>query len=385
MIFYRGNHLINFSAGSKSVLGILALIALIFFLAVENGKVDVKRKWYDQKLEASQLAFKSAEYLKEFRLHKGVFVDPVNDPNETALIGQDITPITTDRGYIESKLTSTNPNFAAIIIDMLEEAELEKNDVVAVAFTGSLPGVNLAVLSALQTLNLKPIIITSVGASNWGANDPYFTWLDMEKELYKAGIIHFKSVAASIGGGLDRGRGLSPEGRNLITEAIQRNGVEFIDEEYLENSIKKRMDIYNNLSGKQKIKAFINVGGGISVLGSTENDQFIPSGFSQSLPMMNYPTRGVLIRMAENKIPVIHLLNITQLAHKYGLPVSPTPLPQPGKGEIFIRKQYSMTLAVVLTSIYSILIAFVYIMERKRHKLGTEQIPDQKHVEFMEV
>ncbi len=144
--------MINISAGSKSVLGILALIALIFFLAVENEKVDVKRKWYDQKLEASQLSNKAAEYLKEIRLHKGVFVDPVNDPNEDALIGQDITPITTDRGYIESKLTATNPNFAAIVVDMLEEAELQKNDVVAVAFTGSLPGVNLAVLSALQTL-----------------------------------------------------------------------------------------------------------------------------------------------------------------------------------------------------------------------------------------
>ncbi len=179
--------------------------------------------------------------------------------------------------------------------------------------------------------------------------------------------------------------GLSPEGRNLITDAIRRNDVEFIDEEYLDNNIKKRMDIYKKLRGKHKIKAFINVGGGISVLGSTENDQFNPSGLTKSLPMMNYLTRGVLIRRAENKTSVIHLLNITQLAHKYGLPISPTPLPQPGEGEISIRKQYSMTLAVILTSVYSILIAFVYMMERKRHKLGTELIPDQKTVEFMEV
>ena len=38
--------------------------------------------------------------------------------------------------------------------------------------------------------------------------------------------------------------------------------------------------------------------------------------------------------MAENNIPIIHMLNITHLAGKYGLPVSPTPLPLPGEGEI---------------------------------------------------
>ena len=142
----------NLSAGSKTVLSVLALLALMAFLAVEYGKEDVKLKYYDQKLEASKLAKEATDYLKEFRMHKGVFVDVVNDPNETALIGQDITPITTDRGYIEAKLTATNPNFAAVVVDMLKEAELEKNDVVAVAFTGSFPGLNVAVHSALADI-----------------------------------------------------------------------------------------------------------------------------------------------------------------------------------------------------------------------------------------
>ncbi len=309
----------------------------------------------------------------------------MNDPNETALIGQDITPITTDRGYIESKLTATNPNFAAVIVDMLKEAGLEKNDMVAVTFTGSIPGINISVLAALQTLRLKPIIITSVGASNWGANDPYYTWLDMENELFKAGIFKNKSVAASIGGGLDRGRGLSPEGRELILDAIKRNNIEFINEEFLENGIEKRIEIFNKHKGKNSIKAFINVGGGIATLGSTENDKFIPTGFSKTLPMMNYPTRGVLLRMAEQNIPVIHLLNITQLAHKYGLPISPTPLPEPGEGDIFIQRQYSMMLTVSVTIIFILAISFVYIMEKKRHRIGTEQIPIPKHPELTEL
>jgi len=368
-----------FSAGSKRVLSVLALLALLAFLAVENGKEDVKREWYNQKLESSKLTKKAAEYLKEYRLHKGVFIDALNDPNETALIGQDITLITTDRGYIEAKLTATNPNFAAVIVDMLMESELKKNDVVAVAFTGSLPGLNIAVLSALQTLKLKPIIITSVGASNWGANDPYFTWLDMEKVLYDADIFKYKSVAASIGGGLDRGRGLSPDGRRLIRETIERNKVEFINEEHLENSIEERMKIYNKQSKGDPIKAFINVGGGIASLGSTENVQFISSGLSKTLAMKNFPRRGVIVLMAQQNIPIIHMLNVTLLAGKYGLPVSPAPLPLPGEGEIFIQRQYSMTLTVMVTIFLMIAIAIVFIMEKKRHRLGAEQIPMQKH------
>lgn len=368
-----------FQAGSKRVLSVLALLSLLVLLAVEYGKVDVKREWYKEKLNASKLAKTAVDYLKEYRLQKGIFIDDINDPNETALIGQDITLITTDRGYIEAKLTATNPNFAAVIVDMLMEAELKKNDVVAIAFTGSLPGLNIAVLSAIQTLNLKPIIITSVGASNWGANDPYFTWLDMEKVLYDAKIFKFRSIASSIGGGLDRGRGLSPKGRRLIVDAINRNKVEFINEEYLENSIEKRMNIYQKESGGKPIKAFINVGGGIASLGSTENGQFISSGLSNSLVMKNFPRRGVLILMAEEEIPILHLLNITKLARKYGLPVSPTPLPLPGEGEIFIQRQYNIALTLVVTIFLLIAIALVFIMEKKRHRLGAEQIPMQIH------
>jgi poly-gamma-glutamate system protein len=375
----------NISAGSKTVLSVLALLALMAFLAVEYGKEDVKLKWYEQKIESARIAKNAVDFLKEFRLQKGVFIDAVNDPNETALIGQDITAITTDRGYIEAKLTATNPNFAAVVVEMLKEAGLEKNDIIAVAFTGSLPGLNIAVHSALQTLKLKPIIITSVGASNWGANDPYYTWLDMENVLFNEGIFENKSIAASIGGGLDRGRGLSPEGRQLIVDAIERNGIEFINEEYLEGSIQKRMEIYDKYRKKDNIKAFINVGGGIASLGSTENAQFIPSGLSISLPMMNYPRRGVLIRMAEDNIPIIHLLNINQLAHKYGLPISPTPLPLPGEGEIFIQRRYSVILTLVVTIFLTAAIAFVFLMERKRHRLGTEQIPLQKKLDFDEI
>jgi poly-gamma-glutamate system protein len=369
----------QFSAKSKRVLTVLTVFSLIAFLLVEHYKVDVKRKWYDEKLQAATLAKNAFDYLKNYRLQKGVFVDVVNDPNETALIGQDITPITTDRGYIDSKITAVNPNFAAVIVEMLKDANLKSGDVVAVAFTGSLPGLNVAVISALQTLKLNPVIITSVGSSNWGANDPNFTWLDMERILFDAGIFKSKSVAASIGGGLDKGRGLSPEGRSLIDSAIIRNNVFYINEDYLEKSIYKRMEIYKEQSSGKHIKAFINVGGGIASLGSIENAQFIPTGLIESLPIKNFPSSGVLIKMANKNIPIIHLLNVTQLATKYGLPVTPKVLPLPGSGEVFVKKQYNILLTIIVTSILIILIVSVFILEQKQHRIGTEQVEIFKH------
>ena len=366
--------MVQFSAKSNFVLGVMALFSLLGFLAVENNKVAVKQKWYREKLQAARLAKLAEDYLKEYRLEKGVFIDAVNDPNQTALIGQEFTLITTDRGYIEAKLTTTNPNFAGAVVDMLKQAGLKAGNYVAVAVTGSFPGLNIAVYAALETLHLKPIIITSVGASNWGANDPYFTWLDMEKVLFEANIFHFRSVAASMGGGLDRGRGLSPEGRQLIRKAIERNKLIFINEEYLVKSIERRIKLYNKFSKRRSIKAYINVGGGIASLGSAINGKIIPAGLNKRLSLKNYPARGVIIEMAKREIPVIHLLNIRRLQEKYGLPTSPVPLPEPGEGEIFVQKRYDTLTAGLVTFFLLSLVILIYYADRRWHRLGTESV-----------
>jgi poly-gamma-glutamate system protein len=262
-----------------------------------------------------------------------------------------------------------------VIIQLLKEAGVEENDNVAVAVSGSFPGLNISVMAAIETLKLHPIIITSVGASNYGANDPYFTWLDMEAVLYKSNVFHHKSVAASIGGGSDLGRGLSPEGRDLIENAIKRNGVEFINEKHLENSISRRLEIYEEQSNGKPIKAYINVGGGIASLGNTINGRLIPPGLTELLPMQNFPVRGVIIQMGQQRIPIIHLLNINKIAVKFGLPNSPVPLPEPGEGEIFIQEKYSMVVTSIATIFMVIMIVLVYFSERRHNRLGTDPVP----------
>jgi poly-gamma-glutamate system protein len=365
----------NVSTNSNPVLGVFAVAALLAFLAVENSKLDVKQKWYGEKLEAAKQAKAAQQFIKDYRLERGVFIDEVNDPNETALIGQDLTPITTDRGDIDAKLASTNPNFAAVVVELLKQAGVKERDHVAVAMTGSFPAINIAVLSALETLNLMPIVITSVGASNWGANDPQFTWLDMERVLNDQKIFHVRSVAASIGGGGDVGRGLSPEGREMIAQAIKRNGVEFINEEHVEQSIERRLKVYERHSKGRTIKAYITIGGGIASLGTIVNGEIIPSGLSKELPVKNYPVRGAIIEMAKRGVPVIHLYNIRQMWTDYELPANPIPLPEPGSGGIFVRVKYNVTIAWIAVGMLAVMILFAGYIDRRKHRLGTEPVP----------
>ena len=103
----------------------------------------------------------------------------VGDGSCTGLIGLSMSEITTDSGNLYSKRSSVNPNMAAIFVAWLSELNLKKGDVIALQETGSYPALDIAMLSAIKILELKPLIIFSVGASQFGANRPNFTWLDI--------------------------------------------------------------------------------------------------------------------------------------------------------------------------------------------------------------
>ena len=60
--------------------------------------------------------------------------------------------------------------------------------------------------------------------------------------------------------------------------------------------------------------------------------------------------------MAEKDIPIIHLLDIRNLALKNGLPLDPIPLPEIGKGNIYYQIKYSKTIISVVLGIIIILL-----------------------------
>jgi len=350
----------------------LAFFAILVYTYVENSKKPERSKYYPEKIKAAHLMSLFEHTIREKKEALGIIIDEVNDPNRTGIIGPEFTEITTDRGNLSAKLTATNPNIAALVVSMLKVCNLKKGDIVAVGETGSIIGLNLAVHAALEVLELKPIVIVSLGASMWGATDPEFTWLDMTTTLSEKKLIHSKPVAASFGGGGDIGRGLSPKGRELLKVAIKRNNVELIAEKTLEESIEKRIKIYDKLSKGKKIKAYINIGGGIASLGSAQNARLIPLGVSNHLGMKNFPAEGVIIKMAKRGIPVIHLLDVNVLAERYGIPIAPVPLPELGEGMIFFKEKYNIPGTILSLIILSVIAFFLlridvwyYFMRRK--------------------
>ncbi|MEM7352813.1 MAG: poly-gamma-glutamate system protein [Acidobacteriota bacterium] len=360
----------RWSPRSNRVLLPLAAFSLLALFLVEEGRRVVPSPWRDEMLRAAETSADAARALKNHRLERGVFVDPVNDPAETALIGQEYTQITTDRGYLEAKLASTDPNFAAVVVDMLHELEVEPGDCVAVAMTGSFPALNLSALAALETLGTRPVVISSVGASNFGATDPYFTWLDMEQEVARQGILYTRSTAASLGGGNDTGRGLSPKGRELLQQAVQRNGVPLLAAPQLEESIRRRVQLYREVCDPQPIAAFVNVGGGIASLGHSLNANLIPGGASLRLPRRNFPARGSLLRLAEEGAPVIHLLNVRQLRDRYGLSAVIDEAPVPGNGAVYGQVRYSVVQTLLLTGLLVATLVALLIFDQRAHRLG---------------
>jgi len=361
------------SAKSKFSLILLMLVAIALFIWVENSRVFISDKYYEEKLAASKLMQSAELAIKEYRNSAGIYIDEVNDPNRTAMIGDKQSPIITDRGDLTSKLTSLNPNFAAVIVEMFKEANLIKGDKIAISYTGSFPALNIAVLSAAKVLGLEPIIISSVGASMFGATDPDFTWLDMEEFFIQKNIFEYKSIAASIGGGRDLGRGLSKNGREIIIENINKQNIQLVREETLEQNIFKKMEIYKT-TGEDDIALYVNIGGGLSSIGATINGRLIDPGLYRYLTLTNPPLKGTMLLFADEGIPVVHLLDITRLAEIKGLPLAPDPLPEPGNGSMFSDEKYNITVTTISFIILLILILIVIFFDHNELKIKDDKI-----------
>jgi poly-gamma-glutamate system protein len=126
------------------------------------------------------------------------------DPFDTRLVfNRRFSPLLTDIGKYQAKSTVLKPNFAALVIDQFSKAGLEEGDTIAISMTGSMPGANIAVLMACETMNLHYVSISSMGASEWGATDLNASWPRMEKILYDNKLIKHTSNKFAYGGSAD--------------------------------------------------------------------------------------------------------------------------------------------------------------------------------------
>ena len=335
-----------------STLVILSAIALVsFVVSINSTTIDISPS-YDMKIKAANLMKESMVELKNVRMEAGVFIDDENDPNETGLVGSPFSLITTDEGDLDAKLTTLDPNFSAGMVELMLRMNLQKGDTVAILLTGSMPGANIAVLTAANAMGLIPMVITSVGASQWGANHADFTWLDMESILFNKNLINSRSVAASVGGRNDMGRLLSPAGREIIISNIENYNIPLIRKNRLAENIDERMKLFESFNKITNYKAMINVGGGVASLGTSFNSKLLPAGIVNRSDVVNISIRdggieGVLAKFAKKNVPVLHVLNIKSLTEKLGMPFAPIPIPEVGSGVLYAEEKYNILIATV--------------------------------------
>ncbi len=328
---------------------ILASVNILLFYWASQSIVVEKTGGYNEKVYAAEIMKTAMDTLRSHQLgsREVMMDDYTNDPNRTMLIGTQFSYITTDRGDLDAKLTTLNPNFAAMMVDLLMKAGVQTGDTIAVTVTGSMPGANIALYSACYAMDVTPVIISSVGASQWGATSPYFTWIDMEKVLRHKQIFPYQSVAASIGGGGDIGKGLTRKGKELLWEAIYRNELPLIQEDNLAKSIEKRMEIFSKTVPSFNYTAYLNVGGGAAAVGPSINAKLIPAGVSTPLELNKLLGKSVVRSFAKQNISVVHILNIRELIEKYQLPIAPIPTPTPGEGTMFSTPMYNRWITAI--------------------------------------
>jgi poly-gamma-glutamate system protein len=326
-------------------------------------------------VRASEIMSHAEEVLRTCRERKGIVLDPDSDINRTGLIGIEASPITTTLGRLESKRTVTNPNTAAVIVRLLTAAGVRKGETIAVGASGSFPGLIVAVLAASRALELRPLLICSLGASEWGANDPRFTWPEMSRCLAGTISLPGSMIACTIGGENDVGSDLGEEGRACLREAAERNGCPFFEESDLRRNVERRMRLYEEAAGGKAIAAFVNIGGAWANIGTDASILRIAPGLVRMKALPPPERRGILQEMYGRGIPVIHLLNIAGLSAAGGLPWDPSPLPKPGEGDLYERASPGKRLAAAAAGCFIVFAAVILLRplrpgRRRRRKAG---------------
>ncbi len=364
-------------ASTPALVG-LAGLALVAYAVAERSLAPVHAEAYTKKLAAVRLMKRAEATISEAKRERGIATDAHNDPDGSGVIGPQFTLITTDRGAQSAKQLAAHPNFAALVTQLMLQAGVRSGDLVAVGLTGSLPGMNLAVYAACGAIGAEPVAVTSVGASMFGATDPELTWLDMESLAVAKGLWPWRSVGSSLGGGGDVGRGLSPAGRQLLLDAIERNQVRLLEGSNLMDAVRARVVLYDSVAkarGKQ-IKLYVNVGGGIASLGGSQNGRLIPTGLTRRLAARSYPNRGVINVLAERGIPVLHLLQVEKLAREHGIVDDQGRRVRPGEGMLFIKYKYNLWIVAAAAVLVLLVNLFVLRLDL-RHKLLGQPHPER--------
>jgi len=304
------------------VLFLIAVFNLSLVYISATSKEYIKKDGLNEKLKSTSIMSACYDDLLN------IYPASADDMYDTGLVGIESSEITTIfdtdiKSMKKSKIACTHPNFAAFIVEKFQEIQLEEGDKVAISMTGSLPGANLAVISACQAMNLEPVIISSLGSSAWGANRNDMSWLDIESQLFINEKINYRSVAASIGGENDLGDNLSDRGIEIIEEVIAENDVEFVNKASLKENINRKIEIFKNNNQEFDYKAYVNIGGGAASIGYGDGKDSLKAGIIYPIEknIIKYDgfSNSIAKYFLDKGIPFVNIKNINLLSKSVGL------------------------------------------------------------------
>lgn len=246
------------------------------------------------------------------------------DPHQSGLVGIEDSDLTSTPGYLDAKQCTTRAEWIEVLRGWFRRLNLQPGDRVAIGSSGSMPGFLLAARLAAESMDLEPVIIASLTASNYGANIEAFDLLHMEVVLLREGIVRVPLRAITPGGNRDRNHGAEPALQAHVTRRLAELGggpIEVLQPQTIREAYEVRMRLFFAEAGA---KVFINIGGHAINYGSGVRALGLPGGLvdAASVP----PSEGdaevlsITLQSLRRGTPVINLLNVRGLAESAGIP-----------------------------------------------------------------
>ena len=401
---------------SKITISILAVWLVVVALATTLTFVTATSKVtqsLDVMVEAASLTQQCQQAVRQLKVQQGIDTYPQIDKFDTGMLGipsiseymdyfdgswddydnqfGSLLAITTTPGKLASKRTSCDPNWAGYMVSLYQRAGLKAGDQVGMTFSGSFPALNIAALASAQVYGLKICVMSGIGASYFGANDPRLTFFEMAQHLCDVGLLIHRIDYVSLGGEddvLDNRFANTEEGKqhiNRITQVIQASTAKFIYQPDFNANVEMRIDYF--AQDLPQMKLFVNVGGSMVGLGSGTsaftNSGYFKGGkiYSQSKRLYN---QGLLQYYKQIGLPVVNIINVQQIAEQQRVPYADdkmTVAPQIGLTDYNVKqgyyafyyvRSYSPIYAVVAISL-SVVLAVLYAYCRKKYATNNQQ------------
>src|SRR5438874_13546380 len=153
----------------------------------------------------------------------------------------------------------------------------------------------------------------------------------MAQVLGERGVIRARTLAAVLGGDGAIGGSMDAAAVAALRASAARDGVPLVEARPFAALVEALLGRLNAALGDgMRPGAVVNVGGALVGLGSCRESYELPPGLHARPLTCTGGTPGLAMRLSQDGVALLHVLNMRRLAIELGLPFDPIPLPMPG-------------------------------------------------------